>query len=280
MPFGAVFACKISILADFFDGKEWKTRDGETNIDEGRIMKYRKQTVMMLCALMLAGCSKRSEECPVIASAVDGFQKKVLENGIESAAKSDPTAIQGALELSRAMLGTLNKKVLTEEEIVSFKGTAGGIFIETSKTLEAMSDLASSLSKLGPMASQATKQVEDAKAGLEAACDKKIRSRRARRKQQRECKQMRELLDGVKLDGLKAESLAAAIDSLQKASPSNTAVKQAIDGIVEAVVQAQKVAKMKAELEKKSSANQKKLDRLKQKSSGLQKKIKAYCADV
>ena len=243
-------------------------------------MKYCKQTVLMLGMLVLAGCSKRGEECPVIGSAVDGFQKKVLKNGIESASKSDPAVIQKAVELSKAMLGPLNKHVLTDEQIVSFRGTAGAIIIEATKTLEEMSDLASSLGKIGPMASQATKQVDDAKAGLEAACDKKIRHRRARRKQQRECKQIKDLLTGMELDVLKVESLSTAVDSLQKISPSNAAVKQAVGGIVEALVQAQKIAKMKADLEKKSSANQKQLDQLRQKSSGLGKKIKAYCADV
>jgi myosin heavy subunit len=241
-------------------------------------MKSHWIIVLLLGVTWMTGCSKKGEECPALLAISDAYGKTFSEIQTDGYTLKEIATIRQATMSVQQKVKKLNELKLTDEQLTALKASNLELAKQAAAMLTEMTDAFAAASDAELKKGKAAKGLDEAKAGLNAACEKKERKKKLRRKKKKECKKIDAEMANLPDGELTAEKMQAVGDALGKLTVSVPEVKAAIDEILGNFKAQTEAAEAIADARKKADAFKARLEDQKKKNADSATKLKTYCA--
>lgn len=242
-------------------------------------MKEHLSIMFVLCVAWTTGCSKKGEECPPFMTIIDTYGKSFAEIQVGADAQKDLEAVQKTLLAIQKAEKKLNDLKLTDEKLNVLKSSNSKLFTQANTMLNEFMQTLSQSSEAKQKTDTAMQSVDDAKAALNAACEKKERWKKSIRVKKDQCDAVNAHLAKLPTDAPDADTINSVVNGLKGLTLSFSAVKTAVDNLVNTLQESAESAATIGTIQKKVNALQAQLEQQKSKNTAAIKELKAYCTN-
>ena len=237
-----------------------------------------------MCLVLSLGCSKKGEECPLLIDALDKYEKSVNDQKTDLN-KGDAASLLEASKTINAFVSALKTQKmniavlpLTDERLLELRRTVIPHFDKSAALFNEFSTQLILAVKTETMNIDFESKLEKEKTEINAFCEKEIRNRRARRKQNKACRKVAPIVDKLVFKELLPPKIDTITDALAEASESNDAFKKPVEEINKILMSMKVLLEKRTEVDKKIDSIRNKILNHKKSLGQVEKEIGMYCS--